>query len=65
MESGGWLMNSNRIDELKKSVNVLLFLREDALARGMKDLAIVYGWSAIKLKCEVLNELVKFEHARQ
>jgi hypothetical protein len=29
-------------------------LREDALARGMLDLAIVYGWSMLRIMDEVI-----------
>jgi hypothetical protein len=34
----------------------LTYLRNDALSLGMKDLAIVYGWSVIRLKAQEINE---------
>lgn len=32
----------------------MILLRQDAIERGMDDLAIVYGWSAIRLGSEIL-----------
>jgi hypothetical protein len=29
-------------------------LRADAIERGMQELAITYGWSAIRIGCEIL-----------
>ena len=34
----------------------LKMLRQDAIDRGMSDLAIVYGWNAIALGAEILQE---------
>jgi hypothetical protein len=33
----------------------LMTLRDDALARGYPDLAIVYGWSAIRVGFELIE----------
>jgi hypothetical protein len=43
------------MDEVAKSI---LVLRKDALARGMDDLAIVYGWSAIRLYDENIGRQI-------
>lgn len=39
---------NQEIEELKR-------LRNDAIERGMQELAIVYGWSAIRLGQELLQ----------
>lgn len=38
----------------------LMLLRYDALERGMADLAIVYGWSAMRIGTEMLQTGAKF-----
>jgi hypothetical protein len=34
-------------------------LREDAVERGLRDLAIVYGWSAIRIGQEAVAEAMR------
>jgi hypothetical protein len=34
-------------------------LRRDALARGMLDLAAVYGWSEIRINTEIIDQQMK------
>lgn len=40
------------MDAIRKSIQAL---RDDAIERGLTDLAIVYGWSAIRLGEHVLG----------
>jgi hypothetical protein len=36
--------------------DTMIKLRQDAIQRDMKELVVVYGWSAIRLGIEVLEE---------
>lgn len=38
------------------AAEVIKMLRDDAIARGMLDLAIVYGWTLIRLNQESIDE---------
>lgn len=40
---------------MKEVKDSICALREDAIARGMQELAIVYGWSAIRLSEQILQ----------
>jgi len=44
-------------DNLKNMVGVITALRKDAIARGMDELAMAYGWSAIRLGGELIVQL--------
>ena len=37
----------------------IMALRADAMSRGMTELALVYGWSAMRLSAERLTESVR------
>lgn len=45
--------------ELLKLRETLLRLRTDAVERGMMELAIAYGWSAIQLGSEILKSQIE------
>jgi hypothetical protein len=48
-----WL---RRINERQPAYASLMKLREDAVKVGMFDLAVAYGWSALRLSGEALKE---------
>jgi hypothetical protein len=44
-------------DNLKHILGIITALRKDAIARGMNELAMAYGWSAIRLGEELIFQL--------
>lgn len=44
---------------LRSERDALIALRADAIERGMLELAIVYGWTVIRVGSEVLEEMIK------
>ena len=49
-------------DPVKRSISIL---RHDAMARGMDELAIVYGWSEIRISDQILlRKVVENERYR-
>ena len=51
------------MDDIHRSAGErsIILLREDALARGMQELAIVYGWSLLRLKGEQIIASAQFK----
>jgi hypothetical protein len=43
------------MSEAKQLQRALLSLRQDAIRRGLKELAICYGWSVIRIGEELLT----------
>lgn len=50
---------------IKQTQAAIVRLRQDAIARGMSELAIAYGWSAIRLGAERIDELAAYRELGQ
>jgi hypothetical protein len=44
---------------IKDQLAMFLKLRNDALSRGLQELAIVYGWTAMRLGQELCDEQMR------
>ncbi len=47
------------LERLKRRIDSLKLLRQDAINRGMIDLAIDYGWIIIELQLEYSNKMIE------